>query len=194
MGAGIGPGDTYKLSKESKMATSYTYNPFRELDRLFSQMSSATANTRTMPMDLYREGDTFTVKMDLPGVDPDSIDIDVDDRTLTVRAERHGEEIVEKDEKNQWISRERTFGTYARQLTLGTGLDLGRIQADYADGVLTLNVPVAEEAKPRKVQVRTGNKMLSGEVSGVKTEQVEPQTEAHQQETEAKPAEPVGAH
>jgi HSP20 family protein len=133
-----------------------TYNPFRDLDRLFNQAARAVGvDGRTMPMDLYRNGDVFTVKMDLPGVDPKSIDIDVDDRVLTVRAERAGEEVDSSDDKNGWVSRERSWGTYARQISLGSGLDLASIQANYADGVLTLTIPVAEEAKPRKISVAT---------------------------------------
>jgi HSP20 family protein len=133
------------------------YNPFRDMDRLFNQVGRAvSSDMRAMPMDLYRKGDTFVVKMDLPGVDPNTIDIDIDDRTLTVRAERTSENLDTKTEKNTWVSRERSFGTYARQISLGQGLDLTGVDADYNDGVLTLTIPVAEEAKPRKVAVRTG--------------------------------------
>ena len=133
-----------------------TYNPFRDMDRLFNQVARTVANDgRSMPMDLYRKGDIFTVKMDLPGVDPSSIDIDVDDRVLTVRAERAAEQLDSNDDKDGWVSRERSWGTYARQISLGSGLDLANIQANYADGVLTLTIPVAEEAKPRKIAVAT---------------------------------------
>ncbi|MDK7733995.1 Hsp20/alpha crystallin family protein [Propionimicrobium lymphophilum] len=132
------------------------YNPFREMDRWFNQMNR-TSTDRVMPMDLLRDGNEFIVKMDLPGVDPDSIDIDVDDRTLTVRAERKQHEMTTNDEKNQWMSSERSYGSYARQLTLGTGLDLSGIAADYTDGVLTITIPVAEEAKPRKIKVATNS-------------------------------------
>jgi len=104
-------------------------------------------------MDLYREGDDYTVAVDLPGVDPASIDIDVDDRTLTIRAERAAKVAKEA----QWLSRERAMGTFARQLTLGHGLATDRITAEYTDGVLTLTIPVAETAKPRKVEVRHGS-------------------------------------
>jgi len=131
------------------------YNPFKDLDRLFNSVSRAVSSDVRMPMDLYRSGDTFTVKMDLPGVVPASIDIDVDDRTLTVRAERQPEVIDSTEEKSGWVSRERSFGTYARQISLGSGLDLAKIEATYVDGVLTLTIPVAEEAKPRKIAVTT---------------------------------------
>ncbi len=127
-----------------------TMDLFRDIDRVFNQ-AARTQNALTMPMDLHREGDRFIAEIDLPGVDPTSIDIDVEDFTLTVRAERRR---LAKVEKEQWVTRERTYGTFARQLSLGRGLDLGRIEADYADGVLTLTIPVAEDSKPRKVQVR----------------------------------------
>lgn len=138
------------------------YNPFRDMDRVFNQLArSAAAEARTMPMDLYRDGDEFVVKVDLPGVNPDSIDIDVDDRTLSIHAERV-EESVSSDESHGWVSRERSHGSYARQLTLGQGLNLTEITAQYQDGVLTLTIPVAEEAKPRKVKV--SHVKVAGEV------------------------------
>lgn len=143
---------------------STTYNPFREMDRVFNQMArTAASEARSMPMDLFRDGDEFVVKIDLPGVSVDSIDIDVDDRTLTVRAERPQQEMHTAGENNRWVSRERSSGSYARQLTLGAGLNLAEISADYTDGVLTLTIPVAEEAKPRKVKVNTGQ--VAGEVA-----------------------------
>ncbi len=129
------------------------YNPFREMDRFFDQAARAVArDARLMPMDLYRDGDNFIAKLDLPGVDPATIEVGIDDRTLTVTAERKPVEI-ESGDKNHWVSRERTTGSFARQLTLGGGLDLANVNADYADGVLTLTIPVAEEAKPRKISV-----------------------------------------
>lgn len=130
------------------MATSMDL--FRDFDRVFKQMGRPS-NALAMPMDLHREGDTFIAEIDLPGVDPASIDIDVEDYTLTVRAERKFER---GDGQGQWVTRERSYGTFARQLSLGRGLDLSRIEAEYRDGVLTLSIPVAEESKPHKVQVR----------------------------------------
>lgn len=135
------------------------FEPLRRFDRMFNEGTRGTA----MPMDLYRSGDTFTVRMDLPGVDPQSIDIDVDDRTLTVRAERHQDEHAEGA---TWVSRERMSGTYARQLTLGRGLALDKISAEYRDGVLTLKIPVAEEAKPRKISVSHSGTGSSPAVEG----------------------------
>ena len=137
------------------------YNPFKDLDRLFNSVTRAVPSEVRMPMDLYRTGDAFIVKMDLPGVDPKSIDIDVDDRTFTVRVERAAEVVDSGDEKNGWVSRERSFGTYARQISLGAGLDLAKIAADYVDGVLTLTIPVAEEAKPRKISVTTASHIIN---------------------------------
>ncbi|HHW82462.1 MAG TPA: Hsp20/alpha crystallin family protein [Actinomycetales bacterium] len=125
------------------------YDPFAELSALMN--STLRQSTPAMPMDLYRVGDVYTAKLDLPGVEPGSIDIDVEDRTLTIRAERPGVD----EEGIEWISKERGSGTYARQMTLGYGLDLTKVEATYTDGVLTLTIPVAEEAKPRKIQVNT---------------------------------------
>ncbi len=134
------------------------FDPFAEMDRLFGQAARAVTGG-PMPMDLYRRGDVFTAELDLPGVDPASIDIDVDDRTLTIRAERR----AVSDPEIQWLSRERGSGTFARQLTLGRGLATDKITADYRDGVLVLTIPVAEEAKPRKIAV--GGDVVSGSVS-----------------------------
>ena len=125
-----------------------TYDPFREMDRWFSDVARTPANA-AMPMDLYRDDDVFVARVDLPGVDPASIDVDVDDRTLTVRAQRN----AEVTESQKWLVRERPVGTFARQLTLGYGVALDRISAEYRDGVLSLRIPVAEEAKPRKISV-----------------------------------------
>ena len=125
-----------------------TYDPFREIERMMSG-TLRTPGSNAMPMDLFRNGDDFVARIDLPGVNPESIDIDIDERTLTVRAER----TAQADEGIKWLSRERPTGTSARQLTLGYGLAVDRIKADYADGVLTLTMPVSEESKPRKIQV-----------------------------------------
>lgn len=127
------------------------FDPFREMDRILND-ALRTPATAPMPMDLYREGEEFVVKIDLPGVDPSTIDIDVDDRTMTIRAERH-----DAPEDVQWLSHERPTGTFARQLTLGQGVALDRIEADYSDGVITLTIPMAEEAKPRKISVSHGS-------------------------------------
>jgi HSP20 family protein len=125
-----------------------TFDPFRQMDRLLSETLRGPSSA-VMPMDLYRAGEQFVARVDLPGVDPQSIDIDVEDRTLTIRAERQSDEV----DGAKWLSRERTSGTFARQLSLGSGLALDKIQAEYRDGVLSLTIPVAEEAKPRKINV-----------------------------------------
>lgn len=136
-----------------------TFDPFREIDRLLGGTARGQS-ALAMPMDLYREGEQFIAAVDLPGVDPASIDIDVEDRTLTIRAERR-HQVGQVD----WLTRERPTGTFARQLTLGHGLATHRISADYVDGVLTLTIPVAEEAKPRKITVNhaatSGNTVTS---------------------------------
>lgn len=145
------------------------FDPFRDLDRLMSETFRNPA-ANAMPMDLFRRGETFVARVDLPGVDPSSIDVDVEDRTLTIRAERRDEGEIE-----QWLSHERPAGTFARQLTLGYGVALDRIEADYTDGVLTLTIPVAEEAKPRKIEVThrslSGSQDVQGEVTGRSGEQ-----------------------
>jgi HSP20 family protein len=140
-----------------------TFDPFREMDRWFSDVARTPASA-AMPMDLYRDGDVFVTRIDLPGVDPASIDVDVDDRTLTVRAQRK----ADTTEEQKWLVRERPAGTFARQLTLGYGVALDRIAAEYRDGVLELRIPVAEEAKPRKISVtHTGGRtQIEGSVEG----------------------------
>lgn len=127
-------------------------DPFQELDRLFNTTMRGPA-APGMPLDLYRDGDKFVAKVDLPGVDPASIDINVEDRTLTISAERE----AEGKDGVQWLTRERPSGTFARQLTLGYGLSLDAIAADYNGGVLTVTIPIAEENKPRKIAVSVGD-------------------------------------
>ena len=127
------------------------YDPFGEMDRLFNNVMRSVPGTPGMPMDLYRQGNTYVAKFDLPGVEASSIDIDIDEGRLTVRAERK----ALKDENIQWQTHERPAGTSARQLTLGNGIDSDNISADYSDGVLTLTIPVAEAAQPRKITVQT---------------------------------------
>jgi HSP20 family protein len=105
-----------------------------------------------MPMDAWREGDTFTIEFDLPGVAPDSIDLDVERNVLTVRAER-----VARNGDWELLASERPRGMFSRQLVLGDNLDLDRIEASYDSGVLRLRVPVAEKAKPRKIEVTSGH-------------------------------------
>lgn len=129
------------------------FDPFRDFDRLAEQVLGSPTGTgrapRFMPMDVYREGDRFVLLVDLPGVDADSIDVDVDSGMLTIRAERHGPAGEDQD----WILSERYAGSYMRQLTLGDGVDADAISAGYDAGVLTVTIPVAEKAKPRRITV-----------------------------------------
>jgi HSP20 family protein len=131
-------------------------DPFRELDRLTQQLLGAngtTARPAVMPMDAYREGDQFVVHFDIPGVDPSSIDLDVERNVLTVTAERP----LPAPEDAQFQVAERPRGVFSRQLFLGDTLDADRIEATYDAGVLTLRVPIAEQAKPRKISVSGGS-------------------------------------
>jgi len=126
-----------------------TADPFRDFDRLTQQVLGTTNRPAVMAMDAWREGDTFVIEFDLPGVARDSVDLDVERNVLTVRAERLGA-------NGDWemLAAERPRGMYSRQLVLGDNLDLDRIEAAYQDGVLRLTVPVAERAKPRKIAIQ----------------------------------------
>ena len=124
-------------------------DPFRELDRLTDAMFGTANRPTAMPMDAYRSGDSFVVHLDLPGVDADSIDLTVEKNVLTVRAERRP---VATQDAERVVS-ERSFGVYSRQLFLGESLDVDSLTAEYDAGVLTIKLPVAEQAKPRKVQI-----------------------------------------
>ena len=131
-------------------------DPFRELDRLTSQLlGTASAGTwshpNPMPLDAYRDGEEFVVCFDLPGVSPDAIDLDVERNVLTVKAERRP---THSGEVEMQVS-ERPLGAFSRQLFLGDTLDAEHISADYSSGVLTLRIPVAEAAKPRKIEITT---------------------------------------
>jgi HSP20 family protein len=123
-------------------------DPFRELDRLSQQLLGTPARPTLMPMDAWREGESFVVELDLPGVEPSSIDLDVERNVLTVRAER-----PDRQGGGEILAAERPRGVFSRQLILGDNLDLERITAGYSDGVLRLTIPVAERAKPRKITI-----------------------------------------
>lgn len=125
-------------------------DPFREFDRL-SQVLGTPNRPAAMPIDAYRRGDSFLILFDLPGVAPESIDLTVEKNVLTVRAER----VRPAAEGVEMLLAERPEGAFSRQLFLGETLDTERISAEYADGVLTLQVPIAENAKPRKVAVKS---------------------------------------
>ncbi|MGA9312146.1 MAG: Hsp20/alpha crystallin family protein [Pseudonocardiaceae bacterium] len=131
-------------------------DPFRELDRLTQQLfgtNGTTTRPAVMPMDAYRAGEQFVVHFDLPGVDPASIDLDVERNVLTVKAERaptYGDDV-------ELQVAERPRGVFSRQLFLGDTLDADRIEAHYDAGVLTLRLPIAEKAKPRKIEITGGS-------------------------------------
>ena len=128
------------------------FDPFRELDRLAAS-SWSTPSRPSLPMDAYRRGDQFLVHFDLPGVDPSTLELTVEKNVLTVRAERSWQ----RSEGEEIVVAERPQGTFTRQLFLGETLDTEAIDASYENGVLTLTIPVAEKAKPRKVEISTGN-------------------------------------
>jgi HSP20 family protein len=123
-------------------------DPFRDLDRWTQQVLGTAARPAVMPMDAWREGDKFIVEFDLPGVKADSLDLDVERNVLTVRAER-----PDLDQNREMVSAERPRGVFSRQLFLGENLDTDRIEASYNDGVLRLAIPVAEKAKPRRIEI-----------------------------------------
>jgi HSP20 family protein len=127
-------------------------DPFRELDRWSQQLAGTMARPTVMPMDAWRDHDEFVVELDLPGVDPDSIDLDVERNVVTVRAERP----QPADHQNDMITAERPRGVYSRQLVLGESLDTDHLRAGYDAGVLVLRIPIAERAKPRKIEIATG--------------------------------------
>lgn len=128
-------------------------DPFRDLDRLTQQMFGTVARPAAMPMDAYRKGTDFYVHFDLPGIDPDSIDLEVEQNVLTVKAER----TPVTAEGAEMIVSERPVGTFTRQLFLGETLDAEGIAADYRSGVLTLTIPVREAAKPRKLSITSSD-------------------------------------
>jgi len=142
-------------------------DPFRELDRLTQQVlgtNGTLARPSVMPMDAWRDKDTFVVEFDLPGVNPDSVDLDVERNVVTVKAER-----PPRATDAELIAAERARGVFSRQLILGDNLDTEHIDASYDAGVLTLKIPVAEKAKPRKISIlskgdgdRPGHQRLSG--------------------------------
>ena len=127
-------------------------DPFRELDRFAQEAFGTRLRPSGMPMDAYREDDHFVVHFDLPGVDSSSIDLTVEKDVLTVSAERQWQ----PGENHQVLASERLQGNFRRQLFLGEGLDTQQVEASYENGVLTVTIPVAEQAKPRKVEVTSG--------------------------------------
>lgn len=132
---------------------------FRDLNRMASEVFGSSRAPQTMAMDAYRDGENYVVEFDLPGIDADSLEVHAENNTLTVRAQREGRKAAARGENGtgvQYLTAERPRGTFSRQLSLGDGLDLDNVSADYTDGVLTLTLPVAEQAKPRKIEVGRG--------------------------------------
>ncbi|MGA8988097.1 Hsp20/alpha crystallin family protein [Aeromicrobium sp.] len=131
-----------------------TFDPFGDLDRFRGVLRTGA---QAVPVDLVRDGDRYMLNADLPGVDPGSIDIDLDGNLLTIRAER----TESMHAQAKWIVQERRGGSYFRQFTLGDGIDTESISANYDNGVLSLLIPISEKAKPRKIQVADSNEQTS---------------------------------
>lgn len=127
---------------------------FRDIDRLSHQLWGTGINSARAwaPMDAWRDGDTFVIEMDVPGIDADSLDVSVEHDTLTVRGERP----EPTDNNRTWLVGERSHGIFSRQVSLGTSVDTDKVTAEYTDGVLRLRIPVAETAKPHKIAVVPG--------------------------------------
>ena len=128
-------------------------DPFRDLDRLAEAMAGTRSRPAAMPMDAYRDDNHFVIHIDLPGVTADSIDLTVEQNVLTVHAERQPPEA----ETTERVVAERSHGVFSRQVFLGETLDGDQLTADYDAGVLTITIPIAERAKPRKVEITGGS-------------------------------------
>lgn len=142
------------------------FDPFRELDRVAANLLDTTQGPRLMPIDLYRDGDHYILNADLPGIDPGSVDLDVDGQLLTIRAERtsRGQEGV------KWLAQERPSGSFLRQFTLGEGIDGEKISANYDNGVLSVMIPVTERARPRKVAITSSGSTSAREQESITSE------------------------
>jgi HSP20 family protein len=140
-----------RISKSEVTTMLMRTDPFRDLDRFTQQVLGTAARPAVMPMDAWREGDAFFVEFDLPGIDQDSLDLDIERNVVTVRAQRPA-----VDPDREMLATERPRGVFSRQLVLGENLDTERIEASYAEGVLRLHIPVAERAKPRKISIGHG--------------------------------------
>jgi HSP20 family protein len=134
-----------------------SFDPFSEMDRLAGALVGMRQGPRFMPVDLYRDGDQYILNADLPGIDPGSVDVDVDGQLLTIRAQR----TAATNEGAKWLSQERPYGSYLRQFSLGDGVDPAKISAHYDNGVLSVVLPVSERAKPRKIEI--GSAASAGE-------------------------------
>jgi HSP20 family protein len=126
--------------------------PFRDIDRMFEQLPGTLSRPAVMHVDAERDGDWFNVYFDLAGVDPDSIDLTVERNVLQVKAQRQRQ----AKEGVETVIAERSMGVFSRQLFLGDTLDTDKLEASYDNGVLTLRIPVSEQAKPRKISIGSG--------------------------------------
>ena len=126
-----------------------SFDPFNSLDRLTEDLINFRPGARFMPVDLYLDGDHYVLNADLPGIDPGSVDVDVDGQLLTIRAQR----TAATQENSKWLTNERPSGTFLRQFSLGRGVEPDQISASYNNGVLSVIVPVSERAKPRKIEI-----------------------------------------
>lgn len=146
------------------------FDPFSDIDALtrglLASQSGSSRAPRFMPMDLCKIDDHYVLTADLPGVDPGSVDVDVDNGTLTISAHR----TARSEESAQWLANERFFGKYRRQLSLGEGIDTAAISATYENGVLTVTIPVAERAKPRRIEINHSGAQTSIEPTTVDAE------------------------
>lgn len=146
------------------------FEQFRELDRLAQQAFGGGVQVQSIPMDAYRRGDAVFLHFDLPGMDPNAIDLTVEQNVLSVTAER----LYDRKEEDQIIAKERPGGVFERQVFLGEHLDPERLQASYEQGVLTIQIPVAPEAKPRRIEIRAGEGTTERkviDVEGTKTQE-----------------------
>ena len=139
------------------------HDPFRDLDRLTQQVFGTVSRPTSMPLDAWREDDDFVVELDLPGIDPGKLDIDVERNVLTIRAER----LSRIPDAANTVASERSWGVFRRQLVLGDALDTDRVDADYTAGVLRLRIPIAEKAKPRKIEITSGDVVSHREVTSI---------------------------
>jgi len=142
--------------------TSLRFDPFRELDRMASEMMGAARAPRLMPMDAYRHGENYVLRFDLPGIDSERMEIVAENSTLTIRAERRSD----APDGAEFVVAERPSGAYSRQIMLGDGLDVDAVTAEYRDGVLVVTIPVAEQAKPRRIEIGRdgGSRTIEGAV------------------------------
>jgi len=139
------------------------FDPFRDIDRLMDQVTTAASRApRSFPMDAFRRGDDFIIELDLPGVDPGAIDINVERNALTIRADRR----PSAREDDDVVVLERPQGTFTRQLLIGDTLDKERLSASYDQGVLTITIPVAEQTKPRRIEISTSGQPQTIEGTG----------------------------